>query len=135
MSFEAGGVTYDNPQQCLRDIMRMIRVGLPLQATARDQHQRLSDTILGLKRHIVSNPLSEVDRLRLVGLEGKFHQQRGDHQQAARILEADWNRLKPRLESWSRKNPLEPGGDPRLLRQQIWLLMHYVFYNHYRVAA
>jgi hypothetical protein len=135
MSFEAGGVTYDNPEQCLRDIMRMIRVGLPLEGTVRDQNQRLSDTILGLKRHIVSNPLREVDRLRLVGLEGEFHQQRGDHAQAARILEADWNRLKPRLDGWSRKNPLEPSGDRRLLRQQIWLLMHYVFYHHYRVSA
>ena len=152
MSLRVGEVKYEDAQACLRDLMRMIRVGFPLDragivpdqkervahtvSVLTKQKKQIADTISALKKEVTTNrALSETDRLRLVTLEAEYYQQRGTHLESARVLEPVWKRLKPRLDVWSVDQPLEPSGNRELLRQKIWALLHYVFYHHYRVTA
>ena len=134
MSLRGGEVKYEDAQACLRDLMRMIRVGFPLDragivpdqkervahtvSVLTKQKKQIADTISALKKEVPTNrALSETDRLRLVTLEAEYYQQRGTHLESARVLEPVWKRLKPRLDVWSVDQPLEPSGKRVLLRQ------------------
>src|SRR5581483_2216683 len=128
-------VTYEDLEQGVQDINHMVRVGYSPLSADPDIQRRLEDAFRFMKEPSRRKQLSERDRLRLLTLEAEFHQQKGNHLESARILEPEWKRLLPRLEQWKNHKDfrLEPSRNSELLRQKIWLMMHYVFYRYYRV--
>ena len=122
-----------NATELLRHVTRLIRIGFPPNISVQKQKEQLEVAFSSLRR--VRPDLSSTDQLRITMLEAEYQQQRGYHQRAADLLADTWNQLKPRLDSWSTRNPLEPSRDRKLLRQKLWALLHYVSYQYYRVEG
>jgi hypothetical protein len=126
---------YSGPEECLQDIMRMIRTGFPLDEKVTNPKSLIEGTISGLKAELrKNNALSPRDALRFRTLEAEFYQQSGKHALSAELLKPIWDQLQPGLKSWSKKQPLQEKADRKLLRQKIWVLLQYAFYD-YRITG
>jgi tetratricopeptide (TPR) repeat protein len=123
-----------NTEEAFHQLMRMIRIGFPLdnqgKPTGRKAH--IKEAINALKKTATEQSFGEIDQLRLATLEAEFYQQCGKHLESERVLEPIWDRLWP---EWNGPGPLRVTKDRRLLRQQVWALLHYVFYHHYHVTG
>jgi tetratricopeptide (TPR) repeat protein len=135
MSFCVGSKQYSGPEECLRDVMRMIRTGLSPNEPVATQKARTRETIASLKSELRrANVLNPADTLRFTTLEAEFYQQCGLHAKSRELLKPTWDNLETRLRQWSTKSPLQDKPDRALLRQKIWALLHYAFYD-YRVTG
>jgi hypothetical protein len=116
----------------------MVRTGLTQDGTVIDLQEQLSATIAQLRQDLQQTPslFPDVDVIRLHTVEAEHLYQSGLHREAAAKLKPFWDSWEDRVRQWKLPNqPLEPSGDRRLLRQKIWALMHYVFYDFYAVQA
>ena len=137
MSFRVQTIDYDDPHGCLREITRLIRTGLPRDGTLFDQQEAVLNAIQAVRKEGRRHPglFSEIEQLKIMTLEAEFYQQNGKPRESQRALEPAWQKLKPDLDGWGPTRPLEPTGDRKLLRQKIWVLLHYVFYRYYRIGG
>jgi tetratricopeptide (TPR) repeat protein len=119
--------------QWLREVARMVRGGLAHDATAGDLHNRLATTIERLKQEARTSPVffDQVQIIKLKTLEAEFFYQNGRFNDAVQTLEPLWRELKQGLEKRSTYQGLKPGKNRPLLRQKIWAMLHYVFYDLY----
>jgi hypothetical protein len=132
MGFKVGNVEYADPHDCLRHVLRMVRVpGGTENDGLTDVSQRIANATRRLRDEIRKHPglFDEVERLRLVTLEAEAYQFKGDFHAAVSTLEPVWMELKPKLDAWSKQNLLEPTENAALLRQKIWAVLQYVFFG------
>ena len=105
MAFVVEGTIYETTNACLRDVMRMVRVGLSRDDGVGDLQNRLAKTIQALKTETRTNPLDAVQALQFLTLEAEFHYQNGRQREAVKLLSPLWASLEPRLGRWP-KEPL-----------------------------
>jgi tetratricopeptide (TPR) repeat protein len=138
MQSRAHRAARESPAKQLREIMRMVRTGLSADGTISDFHERLSMSVACAKRTACERPdvFDNVAKIQLLTLEAEFYYQVGRTRGAVSVLEPLWKDLESSLQTWERnKNPFEPTGDPKLLRQKIWAMLHYIFYSHFAMRG
>jgi hypothetical protein len=137
MGFTVAGVEFQDPHQCLREVLQMVRTGVCCGKAGVEVRELIANALRRLKDERGKHPgiFDEVEQLRLLTLEAESYQENGEFDKAARILEPVWRNLKPRLDAWSKKELLEPTGDAALCRQKIWALLDYVFFAYCRLSG
>jgi hypothetical protein len=139
MASRVGSFNYGSPTEGLAAITRMVRTGLTQDGTVTDLQEQLSATIARLSQEFQQTPTIfplQVDAIRLHTVEAEHLYQSGLHREAAAKLKPFWDSWAKGLSQWKLPDqPLEPSRDRYLLRQKIWALMHYVFFDFYAVQA
>src|SRR5579872_7439195 len=124
----------------LRQLTRMIRTGLDGAGNAAELSAAIDAAIAKAEAaYSAVDPkrlVEDVTRLRLCTLKAEAYYQKGQCQRAVETLTPVWNILKPRLDR-TPASRFHTGQTPNasLLRQQLWALLHYVFYRYYTLEG
>lgn len=119
----------------LDEVTRMIRAGLAEDGTIDELQERLRRDLDKLRASRSS--FDEVDQIRISTLDAEFHYQTGKYAEAVAILKRFWTESSDRTSraEWCLRSDAQPPLDRKrrrdLLRQKLWALLHYVFYDLY----
>lgn len=122
-----------SPRNGLRDLMSMVRAGLP-KGTVHDLWKSIETLIDRLRKEVSYDRDGlhhEVDQLQLATLEAEYLYQSGKAYKAVQVLKPWYLKLYGELKDGSIAKPAVFRGriDKRLLRQKLWALMYYVGYH------
>ena len=124
------------PEDDLGRLTKLIRTGLDHDGTAEELSTEIAAAIAKAETRYPPIPpallVEDAARLRLCTLKAESFYQKGQYEIAVETLAPVWAVLKPRLDR-TPTTPLQPGAreNAGLLRQQLWALLHYVFYKSY----
>lgn len=112
--------------QILEQLLDMIRAGLPMPGSSAPLSVQIENALRFAKADpaITSN---ETARLRLITIEAEFLGQNGDYSAAAVLLRPEWMKLRNLVNPHTKV----PARDATLLRQQVWLVLHFIHYGLY----
>jgi tetratricopeptide (TPR) repeat protein len=119
-----GKVVAGSFEEIVKIILRRVRTGIPLHQTG--TQPSVEELIEEARKR--ENSSTEILRLKLLCLESEYHGQNGRYSEAAKCLETSWQSIWPSSET-TLPQSLSENGDRVLLRQKLWLALHYVNYK------
>ena len=132
-------IDQDEHHYPLRVVGNLVRAGLAEDGDVGQLHTELESALAELKAQDEASPemFDQVDKLELATFDAEFHAQKGQYDAAVEVLLPFWKDLESRLRVWAdrrgqKKHPrFQQTRDPRLLRQQILVMVHFCFYENY----
>jgi len=117
----------------LREVMRMVRIGLPSEGSVHDLRGQIESRINELKGVFKRHPEDQVARLKLLTLEAESLHQSGRVKESVQVLTPLWEELEPlvRKKTLAQVAKVEGRTSRPLLRQKIWGALHFIWFNYY----
>jgi hypothetical protein len=116
-----GKVVAGSFEEIVKIILRRVRTGIPLHQMG--TQPSVEELIEEARKR--ENSSTEILRLKLLCLESEYHGQNGRYSEAAKCLEMSWQSIWP-SSATSLPESLSENCDRGLLRQKLWLALHYV---------